>query len=149
MSALTPTIREALNNAVLQELPGLFQQIGLGDFLCYLMDQATPTQAAAAVTSNRITLSNAARRVLDVVCTTGTVTGRKKLLIGPTTGNGAIVPQTGEVVWDGPGTSTLLFAVADGVTAADFFYMRNDAVGSLSSIGLRLPTENDSQPRES
>lgn len=134
MSATAPTLRENQNNGVLQQLADNDREMAIGDLLGILIDAITPTEAAAAVASNAKALANAASMVYDVVATAGAVTGRKTLVIG----DSSVVPRTGEVVWAGPGTTSMRFASADAVTASDFTYARADGVGSLTSLGLRV-----------
>jgi hypothetical protein len=117
MTAQAPTLREALNNGVVQQLADEDRQIGIGDLLNLLIQAIPATQGALAVASNTVNLANRPSYIFDINATGGsTVTGRKQLLIGPST----LVPQTGQVVWDG--NLNLRFAAADGVVQIDARY---------------------------
>jgi len=78
------------------------------------------TEQGVTVTSNVATLANQPSAVVSVIATTGTTTGSKTLLQGPISGAGAIVPASGQVVWDGG--KKILFAAVDAITVADFAY---------------------------
>lgn len=121
------SIRDTINRGDANQLAGAINQARLADIIAMLVAGSTATQAAAAVTTNALTLANATSRggLLDVVATAGTVTGRKRIVLDAT---GRYLPATGEVRWNGG--SGLLFAVADGVTAASVWYLRDDRVGS-------------------
>ena len=56
-----------------------------------------PTQQAVTVTSNIATLSTRPTAVLIANATAGTSTGVKKLLVGPITGAGAVIPNAGTI----------------------------------------------------
>jgi hypothetical protein len=134
------TIREDLNVCSNNILNDDFRKSKLGELLTLLIDSATYTQTAVAVTANvSAALTAVPTAVFQVDATTATVAGIKTLRIGPISGEDAIVPATGEVVWR-PGQSQLLFAAADVVTAMSILYSStlNKAsalAGSLESDG--------------
>jgi len=135
-AAQTPDLRQALNDGMPQSLADNLREIGFGDMLSLILGSLTPTEAAAAVTSNAKTLANPAGVLIDVVATAGTTTGRKKLLIGGAT----ITPAAGQCVWDG--ASSVRFAAADAVTAANFLYTNQNSPLEPSLLG-RLPGQRD------
>lgn len=137
MSEQNPNIRETLNNGVLQQRVDVDRDVRLGDLLGLLIQGATPTEAAAAVAANAKTLTNAASAVFDVVATAGVFTGRLALKIG----DANVLPQSGEVVWDGG--SSMRFNAADAITAANFLYARADEVNTLTSILERQLGQRD------
>lgn len=137
MSITTPNLRENLSNGVVQQLGDLAQVYKLGDLLGHLVRGTTATEAAAAVASNAKTLTAAASAVWDVIVTAGGSTGRKRLLIG----DSSITPIAGEVVWDG--ASGIRFAAADAVTAASFWYARQDGTNVETSLGNRRLGQRD------
>ncbi len=88
------------------------------------------TEQAVTVTSSVATLANQPKALLSIIATTATVTGVKKLRIGPITGPQALVPATGEAVWDGG--VKVLFSSIDAVTVANFRYSKAaDATASV------------------
>jgi hypothetical protein len=121
------------------QLPDIDRDSAFGDLLGMMIQGLTPTEAAAAVASNAKTLSNAASMVYDVVATAGTFTGRLELLIG----DANVLPESGQVVWDGPGGSSMRFAAADAITAANFLYARSDEVNVLTSLMERNLGQRD------
>lgn len=80
------------------------------------------TEQGITVTANVATLANQPRALLSIIATAAGVTGVKKLRIGVVTGPQALVPATGEAVWDGG--VKVLFSSIDAVTAASFLYTR-------------------------
>ncbi len=132
MSLQSPNLRELLNDASLQTLPDALRQLLVGDVLGLIIGSLTPTEAAAAVTSNAKTLSNPAGVLLDVVATAGGSTGRKAILVG----GASVVPVAGQVVWDG--ASSVRFAAADAVTAANFLYTNGSAPLTPSFLARSL-----------
>jgi hypothetical protein len=139
MSAQVPSLREAKNNGVVQQISDIDRAMAMGDLMGMLVQSLAPTEAAAAVSANAKTLANAASMVYDVVATAGTVTGRKRIKIG----GSDVVPVSGEVVWSGPGSSSMRFAAADAVTASNFLYARADGNNTLTSLGQRLLGQRD------
>lgn len=114
------TIRAQLNTASPTDTADLNRAIAVGDMLDFLLAQATFTETGVTVTSSVATLANAPSALFIVQATTATSTGVKKLLIGPTTGDGAITPDAGYCVWDG--NVTVKFNSTDAVTVAKFMY---------------------------
>lgn len=121
------SIRDTFNRGDANQLAPAISQSKLIDVVAMLVAASTATQAAAAVTTNALTLANQAapNGLLDVVATAATTTGRKRIVLDAT---GRYLPATGEVRWNGG--SSLLFAAVDAVTAASVWYLRNDRVGS-------------------
>jgi len=114
------SIRDDLNKADPNRAWDMLRQMGLGDVLNMLITAKAVTEATITVTSNVATLANQPSFLLQINATTATATGVKKLLQGPITGAGAIVPKAGEAVWDG--AKKVLFNTVDAVTAASFTY---------------------------
>jgi len=132
-------IRDTLNLGDANRLSAAFAKIGLGDLLNLLITAMTATEAGVTVTTNKATLANQPSSLYQINATAGTTTGIKKLLRGPITGANAIVPLTGQAVWDG--NVSVLFATADAVTAASFTYAR--AANVTASILQRDIEEQD------
>lgn len=140
MSTTSPDLRE-LQNYGAPGRPGAIDQAILGgNLLGMLVRGLTPTEAAAAVTTNVKTLANAASMVYDVVSTTGSYTGRLKLQIGDPAIAGA--PAAGYAIWN-PADNTVTFAAADAVTAANFLYARKDAANTVTSLNQRTLEQDD------
>lgn len=98
-------------------------QVDVAALRTALLSAAGVTEAAVTVTANVATLANQPKALLAVVGTTETgTTHMKKLLRGPITGPGALVPTAGQAVWDG--AKKVLFATADVVTVAAFLYTK-------------------------
>lgn len=114
------SLRDVLNVSDPNRNDPALQEIGQGDLINILIKGVTPTESAVTVTSNVATLANQPATLFDINATAGTTTGRKKLRKGPITGTQKITPATGEAVWDGG--KKVLFATADAVTTANFFY---------------------------
>ncbi len=116
------SVRDTMNNGEAGRLADVFRQIGLGDALNILLKNTTYTETGVTVTTNKAVLANQPGKggLLSVNATAGTTTGEKALLIGPITGPKAIVPATGQAVWDGG--KNVLFAAVDAVTTAKFLY---------------------------
>ncbi len=111
--------------------------IAFGEAMALLLTNAyteNPTETGLDVTSDLCEpLAAQPVQLFIVDATTATSTGVKKLLIGPISGDGAITPAAGEVVWDGG--LNLLFAAADAVTKAAVLY--TTAAGQQVSCMLR------------
>lgn len=118
------TVRELLNKnrVTLNQLADTMGEIEVGELLALVIAGLTPTETGVVPAANVATLANAPSAMFQINATAGTVTGIKKLLKGPISGEDAVVPKTGEAVWDG-GTR-VLFNAADAVTAASFTYAR-------------------------
>ena len=114
------TLRDSLNTAQPDRISPALHSVGFGDLLNALIVGATATETGLSTTSNVGTLSHTPSSLFDVKATAGTTTGHKELLQGPITGAGAIVPATGQVVWDGG--VKLLFATVDAVTTFQATY---------------------------
>lgn len=104
-----------------------------------LVSAGGATEVAVTVTANVATLAAQPQDLVAVVATAATTTGMKKLLQGPITGPRAIVPATGQAVWDGG--VKVLFATADVVTAASFLYTK--AADTTVSLFQREIGEQD------
>lgn len=129
---LTPTVQDDLNLANPNRLASAAQAAQLGDLLSWLVTQQAPTEAGLVVAANVGTLAASASKVLDVVATVGGSVGRKALLIDS---SGDVVPQAGQVVWDG--ADGLTFASADAITAADVWYL-GATPAEISLLGRKI-----------
>lgn len=116
------TLRTELNSQSPNRANSAFNQAAVGEALNLLLSGATYTETGVTVTTNVATLANQPSALFDANGTTATSTGSKKLLKGPITGAGAIVPAAGECVWDGG--VKVLFNSVDAVTVAKFLYAR-------------------------
>lgn len=134
MSQQVPTLRETLNNGVLQQVVDVGRQVKLGEILGFLLQAAAFTQTGVVPASNVVTLANAASTLIDITSTAGTFTGRLTILVGDST----VVPVSGQAVWAGPGTTTIRLAAVDVITAVSVKYCRSDlnntTVGMLERI---------------
>jgi hypothetical protein len=74
------------------------------------------------VSTNAATLTNqpGPSGLIQVNAVAGTTTGVKKVRRGAVSGTNALVPLTGEVIWDGG--KKLLFSATDAVTSAQVTY---------------------------
>lgn len=142
MSAANPNLRDSLNGSVQPgRLADVFRAFGVqnqgggfGDLVALLIRGLTATEAGVTPSSNVATLANTPATMLQVNVTAGTVTGVKTLRVGKVSGTGAIVPATGECVWE-PGTKKVLFAAADAATAVSFTYSTGtEAVSCLPRL---------------
>ena len=117
----TSNLQAVLDSGNLNDIADAAGKLGLGTLLGYLVAKATATESVTP-SSNVATLANApvANGLFQVNATAGTTTGIKKLRQGPITGPSALVPATGECVWDG--AKSVLFAAVDVVSAASFTY---------------------------
>lgn len=129
-------LRTDLNNGVLQQIADQFRQLSMGELLSLLISKLGFTETDVVPAANVATLANQPSAIFQVNAGTATVTGVKKLLKGPITGPSAVVPATGECVWDG-GLHVLLSAV-DAVTKVSFVYAQ---ATDKASILLRLVDE--------
>lgn len=118
----TSSVRDQLNGVQLpNNLADLAASIGLGELLSYAVNKMGFTETGIAVTSDVATLAATPVGLFQCVgITGGGASTVKKLLRGPISGVGAIVPASGECVWDG-GTH-VLFAAADLAATASFTY---------------------------
>lgn len=123
------TLRDSLNTADPNRLPVAAQSIPLGELLTKVIADMTPTEAALVPAAEVLTLAAQPTAVLQINQITGTTNGVKKLLKGPITGNGAVVPATGEAVWDG-GTKILMAAV-DAAATVDVTYVTDADQASI------------------
>jgi hypothetical protein len=116
------SLQAVLDSGNLNDIADAAGKLGLGTLLGYLVAKATATESGVSPASNVATLANApvANGLFQVNATAGTTTGIKKLRQGPITGPSALVPATGECVWDG--AKSVLFAAVDAVSAASFTY---------------------------
>lgn len=134
MSASNPTLKESLNNGVLQRLADNSRAICLGDVLARLV-AASPADETAlnpAGSSHLINLAAVPTCVLDVVAVAGAGTpGRLALKIGGPT----VLPAAGEVVWEGPGSDILRFNTGDAWTDVDVWYsVASDTLSLLDRV---------------
>lgn len=123
-------LRGSLNSANLNRVGDALQASGAGDLLNALIIAMSATESGLVPSSNVVTLANVPSTLFDVNATAGTTTGHKQLLEGQITGPNAIVPATGQCVWDGG--KKILFAAVDVVTAVSVKYAKAaDATASL------------------
>jgi len=118
----TSNLQAVLDAGNANNLADAAAKLGLGTLLGYLVEKATATETGVVPAANVATLTNApvANGLFQVNATAATTTGIKKLRQGPISGSGALVPASGECVWDG--SKSVLFAAVDVVTAASFTY---------------------------
>lgn len=133
------SLRDVLNTANPNNVIDALRDIGLGELVNAWINGMTSTETGITVTSNVATLAGQPSvRPFECEATAGTTLGKKQVLWGPTTGPNAIVPATGQCVWNG-GTS-ILFASVDAVTTAKFTYAKaSDATASTlqNNLGQR------------
>lgn len=114
------TLRDTLNTSNPNRLADALNVLEFGELLNLLLSGLTATETGVSATSSVATLANQPSALVLINATTATTTGVKKLRKGPITGPNAIVPATGEAVWDGG--KKVLFATVDAVTVAAFTY---------------------------
>lgn len=128
----TSNLQAVLDSGNLNNIADASGKLGIGTLLAYAIAKMGYTDTGTAVTSDVVTLTAqpTANGLFKVVAATGTVTGMKKLRRGPISGAGAIVPATGECVWDGG--LHVLFAAVDAVaTASSTFAVATDTASAL------------------
>ena len=128
----TSNLQAILDSGNLNNIADASGKLGIGTLLAYAIAKMGYTDTGTAVTSDVVTLTAqpTANGLFKVVAASGTVTGMKKLLRGPISGAGAIVPATGECVWDGG--LHVLFAAVDAVaTASSTFAVSTDTASAL------------------
>ena len=128
------SLREVLNGGNPNEVFDAMVRGRLGDMLAYACSKMGFTETGISVTSNVATLANTPKALFQCVVASGTTTGVKKLRKGPVSGTGALVPATGECVWDG-GTK-VLFAAADVAATASFTYAVAGDIASITEADL-------------
>jgi len=126
------TLQAVLDSGNLNNLADASAKAGLGTLLSYAIAKMGYTDTGTSVTSDVVTLANqpTANGLFKVVAASGTVTGMKKLLRGPISGAGAIVPATGECVWDG-GLHVLFSAVDAVATASSTYAVSTDTASAM------------------
>lgn len=122
-------LRDTLNDNNLNQADDALSAIKAGEVLTMVIKALAATEAGVVPAAHVATLAAQPVAMLQINATAGTVTGVKKLRRGVITGAGAIVPATGEAVWDG-GTK-VLFATVDGVTAVSFTYSKTTDKASI------------------
>lgn len=133
----TPSqVRDTLNSGNLNQLADALKAMGVGELLSYAAAKMVYTETGISTSSNVATLANppTAQGLFQCVAASGTVTGVKKLRRGPVSGANAIVPNTGECVWDGG--KKVLFAAVDAVATASFTYAVSTDIASLTMQDL-------------
>jgi hypothetical protein len=123
------TLRSDLNDSSPNQLADTRRRVQSGDLMTLLIKSLTATEAGVVPAAHVATLAATPTSLYQINATAGAVTGIKKLRRGPITGSGAILPATGEAVWDGG--VKVLFNVADAVTAASFTYVTATDKASL------------------
>ncbi len=127
------SLKDVINSGNLNQLADACQKLHLGDLVSYLISKLIPTEAGVGVVADVATLAAVPTALFQVVGITGAaVRTTKKLRQGPITGAGAIVPASGECVWDGG--LHILFAAVDVAATCDVVYAV--ATTDKSSIGL-------------
>lgn len=110
-------LRDALNQAGPNSIGSSLQQLKFGEAMaiCFLDAAADNPTESIAVTANVATLAKTPSCMpFQVNGSAGTHTGIKIVRQGPITGEGALIPQGGEVIWDGG--VKLLFSSYDHIT---------------------------------
>lgn len=135
----TTGIRDTLNSGNPNVLGDACQAIGLGEMLSLLIATAgasapTDTLAGGDIVSHLATMAAVPTALFYVNGTVGTVTGVKKLRKGPVSGPNAIVPATGECVWDGG--LHILFAAVDAITTCTLLYATSANLASITMADL-------------
>ena len=136
------SLREVLNGGNPNEVFDATVRTNLGDLLSYLLAQigtgvGYSSESPVTLAADVATLSNQPVAVFQVVAATvgaGGVLGVKKLRKGLITGPNALVPATGECVWNGG--KNILFAAADAVLTADFLYATATDTASVTEAEL-------------
>jgi hypothetical protein len=128
-----PTVRDQLNGVeVANNLPDLAVSVQLGEVLTFLLEKASFTETGISVTSNVATLANQPTQIFMAVgITSAPASTTKTLLKGPISGTGAIVPATGQCVWDG--AKKVLFAAGDLAATASFTYATATDAASVTA----------------
>jgi hypothetical protein len=135
----TTGIRDTLNSGNPNVLGDAAQAIGLGELLSLMIATAgagapTDTLAGGDIVSSLATLAAVPTALFYVNGTVGTHTGVKKLRKGPVSGPNALVPATGECVWDGG--LHILFASVDAITTATVLYATASDLASITMADL-------------
>jgi hypothetical protein len=120
------SIRSELNNQSLGRLCANLQELQLGELLNLALAGVAYNEVASpgvglTVTNNVATLGTKPTQILMANAMTvsgGSATGIKNVLYGPVTGTAAVVPASGQCVWDG--NVSVLFAASDLVATAEF-----------------------------
>jgi len=126
-------IRDDLNAGNLNYIGDALSKVQFGEILSLLIAKLTPTETGVSVTAGTgvsAQLANTPSQMLQINATAGTHTGVKQLLQGPVSGSSELVPASGQAVWDGG--NNVLFAIADGVTAASYTYVQATDVASIT-----------------
>jgi hypothetical protein len=117
------SIQAVLDSGNINQLGDAALKAKLGSMLAYAASKMGYTETGIAVTTNVSTLANQPSALFQCVVASvsgGSATGAKKLLRGPISGAGAVVPAAGECVWDGG--LHVLFSAADLALTASFTY---------------------------
>ena len=112
------SIQSALNSGNPNQLGDAAAAAHIGDLLAYAISKMTPTEAGVAAGAAMAAQPVALLQVVGI--TAGADRSTKKLRRGLISGEGALVPAAGEVIWDGG--LNLLFAAADLVATYDVTY---------------------------
>ena len=131
----TTSVRDALNKANPNILAEALKATGAGELLSYAISKMGFTETGIAVTSNVATLAAQPTALLQCVgITVAPASTVKKLRVGPITGPNALVPATGECIWDG--ALSVLFAAVDVAATASFTYVVATDVASITQADL-------------
>ena len=120
------SIRSELNNPNLGRLSANLQELQFGELLNLAFAGMAYNEVASpgvglTVTNNVATLATQPTQIFLANAMTvsgGSATGIKKVLRGPITGDAAVVPASGQCVWNG--NVSVLFAASDLVATAEF-----------------------------
>ena len=141
----TSSLQAVIDSGNVNQLGDAALKGQLGTVLAYAASKLGFTETGIAVTSNVSTLANAPTALIRCVVASvsgGSATGPKKLIKGPISGPGAVVPAAGECVWDGG--LHVLFSAADLAATASFTYA---VATDVASILLQdLPAGKSSLP---
>jgi hypothetical protein len=136
------SLRTELNNPNFGRLGSVLQELQLGELLNLSFNGMPYNEVASpgvglTVTSNVATLNAQPTQIFKANAMTGTTTGIKKVLRGPITGKDAVVPASGQCVWDG--NVSVLFAAIDAVATAEFATVLS---ATTTSVTLRAIGQN-------
>ena len=139
------SLRTELNNPTLGRLASVLQELQFGELLNLAFAGMPYNEVASpgvglTVTTNIATLNAQPTQIFKANAMTvsgGSATGIKKVLRGPITGQNAVIPASGQCVWDG--NVSVLFAACDLVTTAEFATVLSS---TTTSVTLRAIGQN-------
>lgn len=145
MTASNPNIRETLNNGVLQQRADADRDLAVGALMGMLIQGLTPTQTGITpVTTNAnfdvATLGGAADRLYQLDATAGAFTG---ILVLRINADDTVIPQSGQALWDGPGTTRIRLNKGDAITALSSTHALSDGSNTNTSVLERTIGQRD------